>query len=107
MSERMLFRFFSRKVVAFAIIALAAVASAVGVVAYQRSEAAEVRSLPSAERATLYERTLETLNSTCAHTRGEALVGYCREQAEFLARFPECNDDCQQTCRQFFPRPTK
>ena len=87
--------------------ALAAVASVMGLVAYQRSENAELRGLPLAERATLYERTLGSLNSTCMHTSSEALVSYCREQAQFLARFPECNNSCQQTCHQFFPRPTK
>jgi len=89
------------------LLALVAVVLVSGLVAYQRGEDTELLSLPAAERATLYERTFETLRSTCSHTRGEAFSDYCREQAKFLARFPECKGDCQQTCHQFRARPTK
>jgi hypothetical protein len=89
------------------LVALSAAVSVTGLVAYQRNEEAELRSLPLAERASLFQRTFETLNFTCTHTNGKILAGYCRKQAEFLVRFPECNDSCQRTCHRFFPRPTK
>ncbi|MGC4068911.1 MAG: hypothetical protein QM784_30560 [Polyangiaceae bacterium] len=63
--------------------------------------------LPSSERSALYSRTLETLRTTCAHATEGDLFDYCQQQARLIARFPECEGDCQLVSRQFLPRPTK
>ena len=67
----------------------------------------ELRGLPQHERATLYERTLTTLRTTCSSTRTDALLEYCREQAEFIERFPECDDGCRQLTSEFAALPTR
>jgi hypothetical protein len=63
--------------------------------------------LPSSQRSALYARTLETLRVTCAHATESDLREFCQEQARLIARFPECDADCQALSRRFSPRPTK
>lgn len=67
----------------------------------------EPLGLQPSERSALYARTLEILHTTCASALEADLVAYCREQARFIARFPECGHECQSLCRRFSPRPTK
>jgi cytochrome b pre-mRNA-processing protein 3 len=67
----------------------------------------EVRHMPAAERRALYLRTNETLKSTCASVTGPTLKEYCREQADFLALFPECDDDCRARVLQLTSSPTR
>lgn len=57
------------------------------------------RNLPPAERIALYERTLETLQTTCAHADDVELVKFCRQQAEFVLRLRECDDACHELAR--------
>jgi cytochrome b pre-mRNA-processing protein 3 len=80
----------------------------VGLIAWHHRRAqAELQSMPTVERAALYERTLSTLRTTCPHADGVQLHDYCQEQAIFVSRFPECDAQCQATCREFLPRATK
>lgn len=52
--------------------------------------------LPEPERRALYERTLHALTSTCQATpRSSGLEDFCREQAQFVLRFPECDASCR------------
>lgn len=67
----------------------------------------ELLTLPSQERHSLYAHTLETLGTVCMHAQGPELSSYCRDQAQFIARFPECGVNCQEVCRRLAPRPTK
>jgi len=67
----------------------------------------ELLALPSQQRHALYVHTLETLETVCSHAQGPDLSEYCREQAQFIVRFPECGANCQATCRRLAPRPTK
>ena len=64
-------------------------------IVHQTGSEREVRSLPDPERRALYQRTLETLKTTCANASGPTLREYCREQAEFMKNFPECDDACR------------
>lgn len=67
----------------------------------------ELRDLPEADRRALYQRTLETLRTTCEHASGSQLTDYCRSQADFIERFPECDSECRELARRFHPQPTR
>lgn len=73
---------------------------------HSRAEA-ELMTMPAQERLSLYDRTLSTLSTTCAHAEGESLREFCQQQAMFLSRFPECDGSCQSACQRYLPRPTK
>jgi hypothetical protein len=67
-----------------------------------------LEQLPAAERRALYERTLHTLERSCApRTRPAGLDDYCRQQAEFIVRFPECDQACRTVAEQFQKKPTR
>lgn len=67
----------------------------------------EVRNMPASERRALYLRTIETLKSTCASVTGPTLKEFCREQAEFLGLFPECDGDCRARVLQLTASPSR
>jgi hypothetical protein len=73
-----------------AVVVLAALA-----IYWQGEPEREVRSMPAAERRALYQRTLETLQNTCARAQGPTVREHCREQATFIELFPECNNPCR------------
>jgi hypothetical protein len=54
----------------------------------------ELQALQQSERAALYSRTLDTLKGPCSHALDPSLTNYCREQAAFITRFPECDTEC-------------
>lgn len=66
----------------------------------------ELRRLPDADRRALYQRTIETLRTSCLKAEGPMLSDYCCEQADFIERFPECGADCRTLAKRFTPRPT-
>jgi cytochrome b pre-mRNA-processing protein 3 len=97
---------------ATAIVALALVAAAlvvVGVFLFDPdTERRAVRRLPEAERRALYGRTLRTLETSCAPAeRSRGLDDYCREQAEFLLNFPECDAACRVISVKISGLPTR
>lgn len=73
----------------------------------QRSNERELREMPVSDRRTLYEQTLQILRTSCAtaaSTPGYAQEDRCREQASFLARFPECDRTCHQLTDPLTPK---
>lgn len=62
-------------------------------------EGRATRTLSPADRAAFYERTLDTLRTTCAHANEPDLIEYCRQQAEFVLRMSECDDACHELVR--------
>lgn len=66
----------------------------------------ELSELPVPERRAIYERTLETLRTTCTQARGLEVAEYCRRQADFIKRFPECESDCRDLAARFAPQPS-
>jgi hypothetical protein len=75
---------------------------------YRQTESErEVRSMPAAERRALYQRTLETLKSACANNVGPTMKDYCREQAEFIGLFAECDQACRALVLQLTSAPTR
>ncbi len=67
----------------------------------------ELLDVPELERRALYERTRETLRVSCTQPRGPTFTGYCREQADFLRRFPECDNECREFAAGFTPQPSR
>jgi hypothetical protein len=66
-----------------------------------------VMELPLTERRALYERTLQTLRASCDAKRGDdGLSDYCRQQADFILLFPECDAVCVAGAERFH-RPTR
>jgi hypothetical protein len=70
-------------------------------------ERTALQRMPLDERQALYERTMRTLESTCAPANRPALIDFCRTQAEFVAKFPECDAACASLARKFRPQPTR
>jgi hypothetical protein len=86
------------------------VAGLAGWWANRRAETRALLSLPAVERRALYERTLETLQSEACDAREGAsgLREYCREQAEFIVRFPECDRACSELVKRTrLPSPAR
>lgn len=64
--------------------------------------------LPASERRALYERTRQTLESTCETARERTgLDDYCRAQARFLVEFPECDAACLTLTARCLARATR
>jgi hypothetical protein len=66
-----------------------------------------LRSLPPAERAALYHRTLDNLRSVCAGEGKYELRDLCRGQAQLALLFPECDAACRATAREQLRVPTR
>ncbi len=86
---------------------LVVVALAAFAILQQSGREHEVRNMPASERGALYQRTLETLKTTCANTTGSTLKEYCRNQAEFIELFPECDDACRAWVLQLTSSPAR
>jgi hypothetical protein len=64
--------------------------------------------LPEPQRRALYERTRHTLESTCdGASRPSGLEDFCREQAEFARKFPECDAACQARSQRYLAAPSR
>ncbi len=86
---------------------LVVVALAAFAILQQTGREREVRNLPASERAALYQRTLETLKTICANASGSTLKEYCRNQAEFIGLFPECDESCRARVLQLTSTPAR
>jgi hypothetical protein len=96
-----------------ALLTTAAVLVLIGVGVYRAHEAGlaergAVLGMPPAVRAELYAETLRSTELLCGRARTEeALLDRCVAAADFLARFPECDDSCQSLSRIHHVRPTR
>ena len=88
-----------------AAIALATAISG-GVLLQMRLER-DLTEMPAAERHALYERTRETLRTSCAQALEQDVAEHCQQQAAFITRFPECNTECQTLAARFAHRPSR
>ena len=52
-------------------------------------------------------RTRQTLETSCTNASGASLIDYCREQAEFIKQFPECDSECHSLVVRFTPAPAR
>jgi hypothetical protein len=74
---------------------------------YYTSKTREILRLPEQERRVLYEHTKETLQTVCMHPTGPSVRDYCHEQAEFILRFPECDEACSRIVDSLPSRATR
>jgi hypothetical protein len=72
-------------------------------------ESLSLHELATPERRALYERTLQTLQSPACDPKHGArgLHNYCRQQAEFIVEFPECDQGCADLAKRFLLNPEK
>lgn len=91
-----------RRLLGWAALALAAAGAAGYGLWKEGAEDRAIRSLPAEERRAQFLRTAEELRTVCADPP-EALRAHCRQQAEFLSRFPECDAACLQLVGRLFP----
>lgn len=90
----------ARRGLAVSAVALAAVAVVALLSWHQGDERRAIAALPASERATLYAGELEIFQTLCGISpRPDALERTCREKAEFMLQFPECDQACQQLAR--------
>jgi len=67
---------------------------------HQGDERRALAALPAGERAAIYAMDLESFQSLCGRARRpDALERACREKAEFMLLFPECDQACGQLAR--------
>ncbi len=60
---------------------------------------AERRAIEKMEpqaRAALYQETWKSFRTLCQEQASLALASRCREQAQFIQSFPECDEACRQ-----------
>jgi cytochrome b pre-mRNA-processing protein 3 len=87
--------------------AITLLAALSGVVIWQTRLERDLTELPTPERQALYERTRETLRSSCLQARDPDVAEHCRQEAEFITRFPECNAECRELAAHFAHRPSR
>jgi hypothetical protein len=98
-----------RKTIAAAALLLS-VAAVVAVLSLKGpdAETKAITALSEAERRALYERILRTLETTCDQAkRPHGLDDFCKEQAEFIVKFPECDAACASRAARFRPLPAR
>ena len=89
-----------QRVVAVVALALAVAAVVVLLSWHQGDERRAITALPAGERAAIYAADLESFRSLCGRApRLDALERTCRDKAEFMLLFPECDQACQQLAR--------
>lgn len=80
-----------------------------GVLWYSQG-AAEDRALAamsSSERLALYRRTRQNIQEVCGEHLMAGMAEFCREQAEFVLRFPECDASCRSLAERISLRATR
>ncbi|MCC6214441.1 MAG: hypothetical protein IT376_06205 [Polyangiaceae bacterium] len=87
--------------------ALVLVSALVAVVFMQTRLDRELSQLPEPERRALFERARATLRSTCAQASGPEVTKYCRQQADFIKRFPERDSECRELAARLAPQPSR
>jgi cytochrome b pre-mRNA-processing protein 3 len=75
----------------------------------QGGENRALNALSPAQRAALFQETRDSIRLMCLSDAGvkKAFKGRCAQQADFLARFPECDAACQQEIAPFIPEATR
>jgi len=76
--------------------------------AWSRGEKrAAVEQLAPAERRIAFQSSLESFKRLCVERRDPALEAYCRDQAEVIEVFPECDAACREILAKSRPPPTR
>ncbi len=64
-----------------------------------------ITALPPTMQHEMYRRTYEELATVCSTQPG--LDDHCRDEAELIVRFPQCDGACRTLARRFSPAATK
>jgi hypothetical protein len=59
------------------------------------AERRAIREMPAGERQALFARTVQNLRSVCSAPE-DAMRDFCREQAQLVLQFQECDTSCQK-----------
>jgi cytochrome b pre-mRNA-processing protein 3 len=69
-----------------------------------RAEPRAVARLRADERAQIYRREMENFQTLCGQgPRNDVLENRCKQRADFILQFPECDVACQQLARAHMP----
>lgn len=74
----------------------------------QGGENRALNALSPAQRAALFQETRDDLRLLCMSDAGlkKSARGRCAKQADFLVRFPECDEACRREVQSFLPVAT-
>ncbi|HZR84431.1 MAG TPA: hypothetical protein VFD92_25255 [Candidatus Binatia bacterium] len=90
------------------LVTLVSLIALVGWIAWSVSEERRaIAHMPPEQRRVIYDHTMDTIRSMCADRSDAAIRQRCREQAQFLLAFPECDADCEQALEPLFQHPTR
>ena len=69
---------------------------------FTTAEERSLRTLKPGERGQVYQRSLQNFTTLCSDpTPDVSREDRCREQVDFLSRFPECDDACRTLLNDF------
>ena len=72
--------------------------------ARSREEEGALAGLAVDQRRLLFSRELASFHEICRNARRDArLLTRCRERAEFIVRFPECDSSCRYVAQTVLP----
>lgn len=71
------------------------------------SERRAIARLPDEVRRGVFSQTLEAFSELCRGPERDDLRSHCREQARFLALFPECGARCGDLAAPYLHRATR
>jgi hypothetical protein len=85
---------------------LVAVGVWIGVIGWREHRLNEaVSALPQPLQEQTYRRAYDELATVCTTQRG--LDAHCRDEAELILRFPQCEGECRTLARRLLPVGTK
>jgi hypothetical protein len=78
---------------------------AVGQLVTAHQDAASVRELPSADRQLLFRHAVDEVRTVCPRPTAAtgALREHCTEQAQFVLKLPECDEQCRRSAVSVLP----
>lgn len=89
--------------------ALAAIGALSVVLAWTGTrERRALRELPGPTRQQIYQRAFDDMAALCSDDGvPDAFAARCNDKALFLAKFPECRDECRRLIEPYLPKPTR
>ncbi|HXC51370.1 MAG TPA: hypothetical protein VN634_10835 [Candidatus Limnocylindrales bacterium] len=72
------------------------------------SEQRALLALPADSRERIYHRSFDDMAALCGlPDMPEPLAVRCRDEATFLMRFPECQQECRALVAAYLPQPSR
>jgi cytochrome b pre-mRNA-processing protein 3 len=72
------------------------------------AEQRAIEKLPAEVRHALYSREMENFRTICGQgRRTDDLESRCEQQAQFIVKFSECDDDCQTLAKLHLISPAR